>query len=196
MRFHTSRAARPVLTISYSSSDEDLFRRPGTQEPSQRVHRQSEQPRPSQIEHEDADNCIKVSLSQGRLLPFHLIFFPDSACYRQSVSDLDLCVDACLISIQLPCSVGFNERDPIRGQDSINTFKEILELAVDQDVRLLGLCSALLELTVDVLRLTFCRSTCCCWLEISSMRTNHQDRRSIKSFRSCASIRWGSGRSP
>lgn len=31
--------------------------------------------------------------------------------------------------------MGFNERDPIRGQDSINTFKEILELAVDEDVR-------------------------------------------------------------
>ncbi|KAG6816621.1 meiotic recombination [Tephrocybe sp. NHM501043] len=30
--------------------------------------------------------------------------------------------------------IGYNERDPIRGQDSINTFKEILELAVKHDV--------------------------------------------------------------
>jgi hypothetical protein len=31
--------------------------------------------------------------------------------------------------------VGYMERDPIRGQDSINTFKEILQLAVKNDVR-------------------------------------------------------------
>ncbi|KAF9523790.1 Metallo-dependent phosphatase-like protein [Crepidotus variabilis] len=30
--------------------------------------------------------------------------------------------------------IGYMERDPIRGQDSINTFKEILQLAVKQDV--------------------------------------------------------------
>ena len=30
--------------------------------------------------------------------------------------------------------IGYNERDPIRGQDSINTFKEILQLAVKYDV--------------------------------------------------------------
>ncbi|KZW00362.1 DNA repair exonuclease [Exidia glandulosa HHB12029] len=30
--------------------------------------------------------------------------------------------------------IGYNERDPIRGQDSINTFAEILELAVKNDV--------------------------------------------------------------
>lgn len=30
--------------------------------------------------------------------------------------------------------IGYNERDPIRGQDSINTFKEILQLAVKHDV--------------------------------------------------------------
>jgi double-strand break repair protein MRE11 len=30
--------------------------------------------------------------------------------------------------------IGCNERDPIRGQDSINTFKEILQLAVRHDV--------------------------------------------------------------
>ena len=31
--------------------------------------------------------------------------------------------------------IGYMERDPIRGQDSINTFKEILQLAVKHDVR-------------------------------------------------------------
>ncbi|TFK53174.1 DNA repair exonuclease [Heliocybe sulcata] len=33
--------------------------------------------------------------------------------------------------------IGYNERDPIRGQDSINTFKEILHLAVKHDVDLI-----------------------------------------------------------
>lgn len=32
--------------------------------------------------------------------------------------------------------IGYMERDPIRGQDSINTFKEILELAVKHEVSL------------------------------------------------------------
>ena len=31
--------------------------------------------------------------------------------------------------------IGYLERDPIRGQDSINTFREILQLAVKHDVR-------------------------------------------------------------
>ena len=33
--------------------------------------------------------------------------------------------------------IGYMERDPIRGQDSINTFKEILQLAVKNDVWLI-----------------------------------------------------------
>jgi len=37
--------------------------------------------------------------------------------------------------------IGYLERDPIRGQDSINTFKEILELAVKHEVRKRTLCS-------------------------------------------------------
>lgn len=36
--------------------------------------------------------------------------------------------------------IGYLERDPIRGQDSINTFKEILELAVKHEVRKHALC--------------------------------------------------------
>jgi len=31
--------------------------------------------------------------------------------------------------------IGYLERDPVRGQDSINTFREILQLAVKHDVR-------------------------------------------------------------
>ena len=31
--------------------------------------------------------------------------------------------------------IGYMERDPIRGQDAINTFEEILKLAVKNDVR-------------------------------------------------------------
>lgn len=30
--------------------------------------------------------------------------------------------------------IGYNERDPVRGQDSINTFREILQLAVRERV--------------------------------------------------------------
>jgi len=30
--------------------------------------------------------------------------------------------------------IGYLERDPIRGQDSINTFREILQLAVKHDL--------------------------------------------------------------
>jgi double-strand break repair protein MRE11 len=30
--------------------------------------------------------------------------------------------------------IGYAERDPIRGQDSINAFKEVLQLAVKYDV--------------------------------------------------------------
>ena len=33
--------------------------------------------------------------------------------------------------------IGYLERDPIRGQDSINTFKEILQLARKNDVSVL-----------------------------------------------------------
>ncbi|KZT52600.1 DNA repair exonuclease [Calocera cornea HHB12733] len=35
--------------------------------------------------------------------------------------------------------IGYNERDPIRGQDSINTFKEILQLAVTHEVDMIVL---------------------------------------------------------
>lgn len=38
--------------------------------------------------------------------------------------------------------IGYLERDPIRGQDSINTFKEILQLAVKHDVSARNLVSS------------------------------------------------------
>ena len=42
--------------------------------------------------------------------------------------------------------IGYLERDPIRGQDSINTFKEILQLAVKHDVSVQWHCDATLML--------------------------------------------------
>ncbi len=36
--------------------------------------------------------------------------------------------------------IGYLERDPIRGQDSIEAFKEVLQLAVKHDVRRLYAC--------------------------------------------------------
>ena len=41
--------------------------------------------------------------------------------------------------------IGYNERDPIRGQDSINTFREVLQLAVKYDVRQTCPCSMQLK---------------------------------------------------
>lgn len=38
------------------------------------------------------------------------------------------------IMLATDCHIGVHERDPIRGQDSINTFKEVLQLAVKYDV--------------------------------------------------------------
>jgi double-strand break repair protein MRE11 len=31
--------------------------------------------------------------------------------------------------------IGYMERDPVRGQDALNTFKEVLELAVKHEVK-------------------------------------------------------------
>lgn len=53
--------------------------------------------------------------------------------------------------------IGYNERDPIRGQDSINTFREILQLAVKNDVSSPDSCTgtqpffhAVLSIYVDI----------------------------------------------
>jgi double-strand break repair protein MRE11 len=42
--------------------------------------------------------------------------------------------DLIRIMLATDCHIGVHERDPIRGQDSINTFKEVLQLAVKLDV--------------------------------------------------------------
>jgi len=46
--------------------------------------------------------------------------------------------------------IGYLERDPIRGQDSINTFKEILELAVKHEVRKHILCPRACRIVLTV----------------------------------------------
>jgi double-strand break repair protein MRE11 len=42
--------------------------------------------------------------------------------------------DIIKIMLATDCHIGVHERDPIRGQDSINTFKEVLQLAVKHEV--------------------------------------------------------------
>ena len=42
--------------------------------------------------------------------------------------------DTIKIMLATDTHIGYLERDPIRGQDSINTFREILQLAVKHDV--------------------------------------------------------------
>ena len=43
--------------------------------------------------------------------------------------------DSIRIMLATDNHIGYLERDPVRGQDSINTFKEILQLARKYDVR-------------------------------------------------------------
>lgn len=60
-----------------------------------------------------------------------------SLCLQPQPRIIDLRVDPeSTIKILLATDnhIGYNERDPIRGQDSINAFKEILQLAVKHDV--------------------------------------------------------------
>jgi hypothetical protein len=44
--------------------------------------------------------------------------------------------------------IGYLERDPVRGQDSVNTFKEILQLAVKNDVCVVTHASPVTSLTL------------------------------------------------
>lgn len=83
-----------------------------------------------------------------------------------SILDLDNTVRILLATDN---HIGYLERDPIRGQDSIDTFKEILQLAVKHDVRLfLALCTPPQKYSY--------RSTLSSLPAIYSMRT---DRREI-----------------
>lgn len=54
----------------------------------------------------------------------------DSYCYTRPLVP----EDTIRILLATDNHIGYLERDPIRGQDSINTFKEILQLAVKNDV--------------------------------------------------------------
>lgn len=56
-------------------------------------------------------------------------FLPPQPTIRNSFPD-----DTIRIMLATDNHIGYLERDPIRGQDSINTFKEILQLAVKNDV--------------------------------------------------------------
>lgn len=56
-------------------------------------------------------------------LPEHLFLCPDTVAE-----------DTFKILLATDNHIGYNERDPIRGQDSINTFREILQLAVKHEV--------------------------------------------------------------
>ncbi|KAG6840299.1 meiotic recombination [Blastosporella zonata] len=52
----------------------------------------------------------------------------------RTMSEATTADDTIRILLATDNHIGYNERDPIRGQDSINTFKEILQLAVKHDV--------------------------------------------------------------
>lgn len=71
--------------------------------------------------------------------------------------------------------IGYMEKDPIRGQDSINTFKEILQLAVKNDVSVFGAVSTRRQLTS--VRWTLSSS-----VATSSTTTAHHGTHSIKSW--------------
>jgi len=62
---------------------------------------------------------------------------PFSFYQGQSVTILSRCVvphDTIRVMLATDNHIGYMERDPIRGQDSIDTFKEVLQLAVKHDV--------------------------------------------------------------
>lgn len=62
---------------------------------------------------------------------------PDSKIRERSPDDL------IKILLATDCHIGVHERDPIRGQDSINTFREVLQLAVKHDVDMILLAGDL-----------------------------------------------------
>lgn len=54
--------------------------------------------------------------------------------WRQVVSNVLAAANTIRILIATDNHVGYAERDPVRGNDSIITFNEIMELAKDRDV--------------------------------------------------------------
>lgn len=69
----------------------------------------------------DYQECMYVSLARQQMV---------HSCFA---SDAD---DTIKILLATDNHIGYLERDPVRGQDSINTFREVLQLAVKHDVRL------------------------------------------------------------
>lgn len=61
-----------------------------------------------------------------------------SACTSHSLTISYLAVPQDTVKVMLASDnhIGYMERDPVRGQDAINTFQEILQLAVKHDVRI------------------------------------------------------------
>lgn len=59
--------------------------------------------------------------------------FP-SPHWQQVVSNVPAAANTIRILIATDNHVGYAERDPVRGNDSIITFNEIMELAKDRDV--------------------------------------------------------------
>ena len=77
--------------------------------------------------------------------------------------------------------IGYNERDPVRGQDSINAFKEILQLAVKHDVSYESLARGV----AFTLLPSATRSTSFFSRVTSSMRTGLQETACTKSWLCC-----------
>jgi hypothetical protein len=53
---------------------------------------------------------------------------------RLTISSMLVAANTIRILLATDNHIGYMERDPIRGEDSINTFKEILQMAVKNDV--------------------------------------------------------------
>lgn len=83
--------------------------------------------------------------------------------------------------------IGYNERDPIRGQDSINTFREILQLAVKNEVHPIPEAVEDISMT-DAYGLS--RSISSYSLETFFTRIDRLEIVSTKSWASCENTRW------
>lgn len=83
--------------------------------------------------------------------------------------------------------IGYNERDPIRGQDSINTFREILQLAVKNEVHPIAKAVEVIAM-MDAHALS--RLTSSYSLETFFTRIDRLEIVSTKSWASCENTRW------
>ena len=77
--------------------------------------------------HAVASESHLVSRVSRRVMSFELIMS------REGLQE-----DTFRIMLATDNHIGYMERDPVRGQDSINTFREILQLAVKNDVRVVS----------------------------------------------------------